>query len=51
VNSIPLDPWGNPYRYQSPGPGGERYIILSLGEDGRPGGFGFAADLSSADLR
>ena len=43
---IPMDPWGNPYVYRSPGtrnPGG--YDLSSLGRDGRPGGTGEDADL------
>jgi general secretion pathway protein G len=47
TNVIPLDPWGNPYEYQSPGPNGEDYYIISYGEDGKPGGDGYAADIDS----
>ncbi|MEZ5479908.1 MAG: type II secretion system major pseudopilin GspG [Thiolinea sp.] len=32
--SVPVDPWGNPYRYLSPGNHGE-LDIYSLGPDGR----------------
>jgi len=44
---VPLDPWGNPYIYRSPG---ERapYEIISLGSDGRDGGTGNAADIRVA---
>ena len=43
-DTVPLDPWGNPYIYRSPG---ERapYEIISLGSDGRDGGSGNAADI------
>jgi len=51
VNSVPLDPWGNPYEYQSPGPGGEDFFIISYGADGREGGSGKDADLSSNDTK
>ena len=34
---IPLDPWGHPYIYSSPGEHGE-YDIISYGADGKPGG-------------
>ncbi len=34
---IPLDPWGNPYDYRSPGEHGD-YDILSYGQDKSPGG-------------
>lgn len=48
-HSIPLDPWGNPYVYQSPGPNGEDYLITSYGADGQPGGTGVNADITSDD--
>ncbi len=35
---IPLDPWGNPYVYATPGEDGNPYKILSYGADGQPGG-------------
>ena len=47
TQTIPMDPWGNPYDYQSPGPNGEDYWIASYGEDGKPGGTGYAADIDS----
>jgi general secretion pathway protein G len=43
---IPLDPWGRPYIYKSPGeknPSG--YDLLTYGRDGRPGGEGEDADI------
>jgi general secretion pathway protein G len=50
MGSIPLDPWGNPYVYQSPGPNGEDFLITSYGSDGQPGGDGTAADITNDDL-
>ena len=47
-SSIPKDPWGNDYRYTSPGQKGA-YDILSLGADGKEGGDGANKDISSAD--
>jgi general secretion pathway protein G len=47
TNTVPVDPWGNPYDYQSPGPNGEDFYIVSYGEDGKPGGSGYAADIDS----
>ena len=44
--ALPKDPWGNDYQYRSPGEHGE-YDLLSLGKDGRPGGEGEDADLTS----
>jgi general secretion pathway protein G len=43
---IPLDPWGSPYQYRSPGEHGE-YDIVSLGSDRAAGGDGEAADVTS----
>jgi general secretion pathway protein G len=47
VSTIPLDPWGNPYLYEAPGPDGEDFIIVSYGADGKPDGSGNDADLNS----
>jgi general secretion pathway protein G len=47
AKSVPLDPWGLPYIYETPGPAGNEYEIISLGSDGKEGGEGEAADLSS----
>ena len=46
AKAVPKDPWGNDYQYRSPGEHGE-YDLLSLGKDGRPGGDGEDADLTS----
>ena len=43
---VPLDPWGNPYQYRSPGEKTD-YDLLSLGKDGQPGGSGESADLGN----
>ena len=45
-SSIPLDPWGNPYHYESPGQHGQ-YDIYSYGADNSPGGGGDDADINS----
>jgi general secretion pathway protein G len=44
--SVPKDPWGNAYVYRSPGQHGN-YDIVSLGSDGRDGGEGSNADVTS----
>jgi general secretion pathway protein G len=45
--AVPLDPWGNPYRYRCcPGQHGD-YDLWSEGADGAPGGEGEAADITS----
>jgi general secretion pathway protein G len=46
---VPLDPWGHPYQYRSPVDHTPPYEILSLGSDGRAGGTGDAADISSIE--
>ena len=48
--TLPKDPWQNEYKYTSPGSGGAPYEITSLGADGREGGEGSNADISSAKL-
>lgn len=43
-NSIPLDPWGQPYIYELVSPG--HAVIRTLGADEREGGEGEDADIS-----
>ncbi|WP_297445109.1 type II secretion system major pseudopilin GspG [Desulfurobacterium sp.] len=45
-NKIPKDPWGRDYIYKCPGEHGE-YDLYSLGADGKPGGTGENADITS----
>ncbi len=47
---VPRDPWGRPYIYAVPGRDGTPFEILSYGRDGRPGGSGEDAEISSRDL-
>lgn len=45
---VPLDPWGRPYLYASPGRvNPEAYDLSSLGADGAAGGTGDNADITS----
>jgi len=45
---VPLDPWGNPYLYVSPGDvNPQGYDLVSYGADGQPGGEGEDADITS----
>jgi general secretion pathway protein G len=46
LESLPIDPWGNPYLYLSPGQQGD-YDIFSFGADGVRGGDGQNADLGN----
>lgn len=43
---VPLDPWGKPYIYKSPGEHGP-YDLFSYGSDGVPGGEGNNSDVTS----
>lgn len=47
LKKLPNDPWGRAYLYQSPGPDGQPFLLLSLGADGEPGGTEENADLKS----
>jgi general secretion pathway protein G len=47
--TLPKDPWGNEYKYVSPAQNAP-YEIVSLGADGKEGGEGVNADLSSSKL-
>jgi general secretion pathway protein G len=47
-DKAPTDPWGNRYNYRSPGEHG-RYDLYSYGADGRDGGTGNDADITSWD--
>jgi general secretion pathway protein G len=44
--TVPLDPWGRPYLYRSPGEHGE-YDLSSLGKSGQAGGVGDNAPVTS----
>ncbi len=50
TNSVPKDPWGNPYIYRSPGDNSRAYEIISLGADGKEGGSGVNADIKSWEI-
>jgi general secretion pathway protein G len=45
--AVPLDPWGRPYVYSSPGRSGTDFDLISLAKDGQPGGTGDGEDISS----
>lgn len=44
--AVPMDPWGHPYQYKSPGEHGE-FDLYSLGKDGQPGGSDESADITN----
>ncbi len=45
--AVPMDPWGMAYLYKAPGEHGGDYDLWSLGSDGKAGGSGEAADVTS----
>jgi general secretion pathway protein G len=47
IQRIPLDPWGNPYFYQSDG---NTYSLKSFGADGVEGGEGKNADIDASQM-
>lgn len=47
IDAVPADPWGHPYVYKYDG---KRGNVLSYGADGKPGGVGEDADLSSGGV-
>jgi general secretion pathway protein G len=47
LEKLPIDPWGQPYVFQSDG---SRYVVLSFGSDGIEGGAGANADIDSRNL-
>lgn len=50
IPKVPLDPWGNPYVYLSPGTHGD-FDLISYGADGEPGGEGKDEDIQSWNLQ
>jgi general secretion pathway protein G len=45
---VPVDPWGRPYEYRSPGDQNpQSFDLFTLGLDGAPGGEGEDADVTS----
>ncbi len=49
IPKIPVDAWGNPFRYISPSSRGD-YEVISFGLDGEAGGEGENADLTNWNL-
>lgn len=45
IQSVPKDPWGNPYVYQSDG---NAYVLKSFGADGVEGGEGKNSDIDGS---
>jgi general secretion pathway protein G len=49
LDRLPLDPWGTPYQYLSPGEHGE-FDLYTLGADEQPDGEGTNADIGNWNL-
>ena len=49
-NRVPVDPWGNPYVYISPGIQSTDFDLESYGADGEDGGEGKYADVENWNL-
>lgn len=47
IAGVPRDPWGNSYIYRTTS-SQNRFELISLGADGKPGGDGVARDLTNA---
>ncbi len=45
LSDLPVDPWGRPYVYRSPGET-RGFDLISYGKDGKAGGEGLDADLT-----
>jgi general secretion pathway protein G len=46
--AVPVDPWGRPYNYSSPGEHNHAgYDLWTFGRDGQPGGEGDDADITN----
>ena len=50
LNSVPSDPWNQPYRYQYPGQRGGEFDLFSYGADGQEGGEEVNADIGNWSL-
>lgn len=44
LKKMPMDPWNHPFAYSLEN---GNYTITSFGEDGQPGGTGYAADITN----
>lgn len=52
LDSVPKDPWNNPYQYASPGThNAGKFDIWSYGADGAAGGEGTAADVGNWEAK
>ena len=50
LSELPIDPWGNTYKYLCPGTSGRYYDLESFGKDGEDGGTDDNADIEHWNL-
>lgn len=50
-DTLPMDPWNQPYQYAVPGADGQPFALYSFGADGKAGGEGDARDLGILPAR
>jgi general secretion pathway protein G len=50
-DDVPLDPWGMPYQYATPGLNAQPFALYSFGADGKRGGEGMDADVGYLPAR
>jgi len=50
LDSVPVDPWGNPYLYMSPGEHGD-FDLFTYGADGEEGGEGVNATIGQWNIK
>jgi general secretion pathway protein G len=50
LKKYPRDGWDREFIFRAPGTKGQPYDVISLGEDGREGGEGYAEDLWNTDV-
>ena len=48
LKKLPVDPWGNPYQFLSPGSKG-KIDLYSFGADGKEGGTDYDTDIGNWD--
>jgi general secretion pathway protein G len=50
LEQMPMDPWGNPYLYLSPGEHGD-FDLFTYGADGQDGGDGVNATIGNWNIK
>lgn len=50
-DTVPVDPWGNPYVYEPAPSGSQKFRVISYGKDGVPGGEGDDGDIDNVMIK